>query len=185
MRDQAEQARYTGPGTASAVDLRSLDAVIAWANAVGPVDALVCCAGGFAMQPITGFSSADFDFLIDINLRTAANAVRAFAPNMPRGGSIVLVGAQSWRGAKGVALYAAAKAGVVSLAKSASLDLKPLGVRINAILPDMIDSAANRAAMPDADFDRWAKPAEIAAVVQFLCSPAAALVSGNALEVGR
>lgn len=184
-RDEAERSRYAGPGAASIVDLRSLDAMLAWAAAVGPVDALVCCAGGFSMQPITGFSEGDFDFLIDINLRTAANAVRAFAPSMLRGAAIVLVGAQSWRGAQGVALYAAAKAGVVSLAKSASLDLKPSGVRINAILPDMIDTPANRAAMPGAAFDRWAKPAEIAEVVRFLCSPAAAVVSGNAVELGR
>lgn len=183
--DDAERTRYDGLGAADVVDLRDLAAVLAWAERLGPVDALVCCAGGFSMQPITGFESKDFDFLLDINLRTAANALRAFTPGMPRGGSVVLVGAQSWPGAAGVALYAASKAAVVSLGKSAALDLKGQGVRVNTILPDMIDTPANRRSMPDANFDAWQKPAEIGAVVRFLCSPDAAVVSGNAIALGR
>lgn len=183
--DDGERGRYDGPGTADVVDLRDLGAVRAWAERLGPVDALICCAGGFSMQPITGFEGKDFDFLIDVNVRTAANALRAFSPGMPRGGSVVLVGAQTWPGAKGVALYAASKAAVVSLGKSAALDLKERGVRVNTILPDMIDTPANRRSMPDADFDAWQKPEEIGAVVRFLCSPDAAVVSGNAIALGR
>ena len=183
--NEAERERYDGPGTAAVVDLRDLNAVKAWADQLGPVGALVCCAGGFSMQPVTAFEAADYDFLLDINLRTAANALRAFSPAMPRGAAIVFVGAQSWPGAAGVALYAASKAAVVSLARSAALDLKPRGVRVNTILPDMIDTPANRRAMPDADFESWQKPAEIGAVVRFLCSSDASVVSGNALSLAR
>jgi NAD(P)-dependent dehydrogenase (short-subunit alcohol dehydrogenase family) len=182
---EAERAGYAGPGEATVVDLRDLDAVIAWAAAVGPADALICCAGGFSMQPITGFQAADYDHLMDLNVRTAANTLRAFTPSMPRGSAVVLIGAQTWAGAKGVALYAASKAAVVSLARSASLDLKAAGVRVNALLPDIIDSPANRRAMPDADPDAWQKPEEVGAVARWLVSAEARVVNGNAIAIGR
>ena len=63
--------------------------------------------------------------------------------------------------------------------------INEMALRVNALLPDMIDTPENRRAMPDADFDTWARPAEIAAVIAWLCSPAARVVSGNAIDVGR
>lgn len=183
--DEADRSRYDGPGSAAVVDLRDLAAVRTFADGLGPVEAVVCCAGGFSSQPVTAIEAADFDVQMDMNVRTAVHAVRAFAPAMPRGGSIVLVGAQTWQGAAGVGLYAASKAAVVSFARSAALDLKARGVRVNAILPDMIDTPANRRSMPGADYEKWQKPEEIGAVVRFLCSPEAAVVSGNAIALGR
>src|SRR5262245_3735616 len=103
--------------------------------------------------------------------------------NRPSG--VVFVGSQAYEGAPGKAAYAAAKAGVVSLARSAALELKVKGVRVNAVLPDTIDTPANRNAMPEANFDMWAKPEEIARLIVFLCSDEASIVSGNALRVGR
>jgi len=182
----ARPGELSAPGAQVAVvDLRDLAAVQAWAAALGPVDALVCAAGGFSMQALADFTDADYGFLMDINVRTAANALRAVLPSMPAGGSVVLIGAQSWPGAAGVGLYAASKAAVVSLGRTAALEGRARGIRVNTLLPDIIDTPANRRAMPDADTARWQTPAEVAAVVSFLCSPAAAVVSGNAIALGR
>jgi NAD(P)-dependent dehydrogenase (short-subunit alcohol dehydrogenase family) len=74
---------------------------------------------------------------------------------------------------------------VVSLAKSAAEEWKPRAIRVNVILPDIIDTPANRRSMPKADFDKWQKPAEIAEVIAFLLSEKATNVSGNALALGR
>jgi NAD(P)-dependent dehydrogenase (short-subunit alcohol dehydrogenase family) len=81
--------------------------------------------------------------------------------------------------------YAASKAGVVSLAKSASLEWEGRGIRVNVILPDTIDTLPNRKAMPDANFDKWQKPSEIAEVISFLLSQKAINIKGNALDLGR
>ena len=99
--------------------------------------------------------------------------------------SAVLVGSQAYQGAAGMSLYAASKAAVVSFAKSAALELHDKGITVNCILPDIIDTPANREAMPDADFDTWAKPDEIAEVIGFLLSEGARVASGNAIRLGR
>jgi NAD(P)-dependent dehydrogenase (short-subunit alcohol dehydrogenase family) len=108
----------------------------------------------------------------------------AFATKLGTGSAAVVVGSQSLGGAAGMAAYAASKAAVVSLARSAALEWKPRGVRVNAVLPDVIDTPANRRAMPNADVSRWAKPEQVAEVMVWLCSKGAAAVSGNAILVG-
>lgn len=184
-RDAAEAAGVTGPGRPIVVDLRDRDAVERAAAERGELSALVCCAGGFSMQPLTAATPADYDTLMDLNVRTAVHALGAFGARLSRGGAAVLVGAASWRGRAGAGLYAASKAAVVSLGRSAALEWKPRGVRVNVVLPDLIDTPANRRAMPDGDPTTWATPEEIGRVVRFLCSPEAVLLTGQALEVGR
>jgi NAD(P)-dependent dehydrogenase (short-subunit alcohol dehydrogenase family) len=174
-----------GPGQVHVVDLAALAAVRKLAEEFGEVHALALCAGGFAAKNLVELGAADLDGMMTSNFDTAANSLAAFAPKLRAGSAAVLVASQAYRGAPGMAAYAASKAAVVSLAKSAALELKPAGVRVNAILPDVIDTPANRRAMPDADFERWAKPEELASVIVWLCSPAARVVSGNALDVGR
>lgn len=183
--DDADHARYAGPGRAVVVDLTDREAVEGTAAGIGPIDGLVCCAGGFSMQPLTESTPDDLDRLEALNLRTTANTLAAFGGALRKGAGVVLVGARTWRGASGVALYAATKAAVVSLGRSAALEWKTRGVRVNVLLPDMIDTPANRSAMPDADPERWARPEEIGEVARWLCSPAARLVTGQAIEVGR
>src|SRR5262249_29236919 len=112
-------------------------------------------------------------------------ALAAFVPKLSTGAGVVVVGSQAYEGAAKMSPYAASKAAVVSLARSAAAELKGAGVKVNAVLPDTIDTPANRKAMPNADFDKWAKPEELAAVITWLCSPAASVVSGNAIRVGR
>jgi NAD(P)-dependent dehydrogenase (short-subunit alcohol dehydrogenase family) len=167
------------------VDLADFAAVRACADGFEEVHALVLAAGGFAASELLALSESDIDQMIDVNWKTAVHALSAFGGKMRAGSSAVLVGSQTYEGAARASTYAASKAAVVSLAKSAALEWRQAGIRVNAVLPDTIDTPANRAAMPRADFDRWAKPEELADVILWLCSPGAAIVSGNSLRVGR
>jgi NAD(P)-dependent dehydrogenase (short-subunit alcohol dehydrogenase family) len=178
------EAGYAGAGRAHVVDLTDLEKVRAFARGFSEVNALALCAGGFAEVPLDALSPRDIDAMIDVNFRTAAHALSAFAEKLVRGSAAVLVGSQSYRGAPGMALYAASKAAVVSLTDSAAVEWKPRGVRVNAVLPDTIDTPANRRAMPAADPSRWAKPDDIADTIVWLCSPGASVVTGNAIKVG-
>jgi NAD(P)-dependent dehydrogenase (short-subunit alcohol dehydrogenase family) len=175
---------YAGPGRAHVVDLTNLDAVRAFAASLGDVHAVVLCAGGFAEVPLDALSPRDVDAMLDVNFRTAVNALAAFAAKLVKGSAAVLVGSQSYGGAAHMALYAASKAAVVSLTQSAALEWKTRGVRVNAVLPDTIDTPANRRAMPASDATRWAKPDDIADTIAWLCSSRASVVTGNAIKVG-
>jgi NAD(P)-dependent dehydrogenase (short-subunit alcohol dehydrogenase family) len=175
---------YAGSGRAHVVDLLQLEAVRAFAQQFDGVHALVLCAGGFAESRLDALSSRDIDAMLDVNFKTAVHTLAAFAEKLVRGAAAVLVGSQAYEGAAGMASYAASKAAVVSLTQSASLEWKSRGVRVNAVLPDVIDTAANRRTMPAADVTRWAKPEDVAETIVWLCSPAASVVSGNAIKVG-
>jgi NAD(P)-dependent dehydrogenase (short-subunit alcohol dehydrogenase family) len=137
------------------------------------------------MAELAALTEPDLDRMLTLNLKTAAYTLAAFGPKMRAGAAAVVVGSQAYEGAAGMTPYAASKAAVVSLAHGAALEWKGALVRVNAVLPDTIDTPANRRAMPGADFSRWAAPDEIADVVAWLCSPAASVVSGNAIRVGR
>jgi NAD(P)-dependent dehydrogenase (short-subunit alcohol dehydrogenase family) len=173
------------PGRLHQVDLLDLDATRELAGQFAAVDALALCAGGFSMAAIGSLNRDDIDGMIDVNFKTAVHALSAFAPKLAAGSAVVVVGSQAYEGAARMAPYAASKAAAVSLAKSAAAELRGAGVRVNAVLPDTIDTPANRRAMPNADFARWAKPEEVSAVIVWLCSPGATIVSGNAIRVGR
>jgi NAD(P)-dependent dehydrogenase (short-subunit alcohol dehydrogenase family) len=176
---------WKGPGRAHAVDLTDLDAVRSFASGFSEVHALALCAGGFAMAKIAELTRSDLEKMLGVNYETAANTLAAFGPKMPAGSAAVVVGSQAFEGAAGMAAYAASKAALISFARSAALEWKGRDVRVNAVLPDTIDTPANRRAMPDANFARWAQPDEIGDVILWLCSPAARVVTGNALYVGR
>lgn len=83
----------------------------------------------------------------------------------------------------GQAAYASSKAAALALTDSLAADLRGTGVRANAVLPSVIDTEANRKAMPKADFSKWPKPEDIARVIVFLCSDAARLIHGAAIPV--
>ena len=87
--------------------------------------------------------------------------------------------------AAGAAAYAASKAAAVAMIDSLAADLRGTGVRANSVLPGIIDTAANRKAMPGADFSKWPKPEEIARVILFLCSDDAKLINGASAHVYR
>lgn len=158
-------------------------------EAVASVDdlgAVVNLVGGFASGPRLHEADPDeFDRLMRLNLRPGLLLACAAMPRLlESGGAYVGVSARTaLQPFKGGAAYATAKAAVLGFVKALDADYGKDGVRCNAILPSIIDTPANREATPDADFDRWPKPAELARVVRFLVSDDAALVSGAAIPV--
>jgi len=126
------------------------------------------------------------DAMFSLNLRSGYSLARAVLPPMlkQRYGSIVNVAAKAAvdHGA-GAAAYAASKAAAVALMDSLAADSKGTGIRVNSILPSIIDTPINRQAMPGADFASWPKPQDIAQVILFLCSDAAKTIHGAAIPV--
>jgi NAD(P)-dependent dehydrogenase (short-subunit alcohol dehydrogenase family) len=151
------------------------------------VDVLVNAVGGYAGGvPLWDLKSEVFDRMLALNLRSGYVLARAVAPVMlkQKHGAIVNVASKAaFDHAAGAAAYVASKAAAVAMMDSLAADLKGTGVRVNSILPSIIDTEANRKAMPDADFSQWPKPGEIARVVLFLCSDDAKLVHGAAVPV--
>jgi NAD(P)-dependent dehydrogenase (short-subunit alcohol dehydrogenase family) len=146
---------------------------------------LVNIAGGFAWEKVEGGSLDTWDRLYRVNLRTAVAATQAALPLLRKGGgSIVNVGAAgAAKAGVGMAAYAASKAGIAKLTESLAEELKGAGVRVNAVLPSIIDTAANRAAMPEADFATWVVPAALEKAIAFLLSDDAAAITGASLAV--
>lgn len=128
----------------------------------------------------------DFEAMLRVNLRPAYLACAAALPRLlaAGGGAIVCVSARSaLRPASGMAGYVTAKRGVLALVDALHVEYAREGVRANAVVPSLIDTPANRAAMPDADHASWPKPEAIARVIVFLCSDDAAATSGAHVPV--
>jgi NAD(P)-dependent dehydrogenase (short-subunit alcohol dehydrogenase family) len=153
----------------------------------GRLDVLVNAVGGYAGgTPLWEQDPATLDRMLDLNLRSGYTLLRAVAPLMVSQGHGAIVNVASTAALEhgaGNAVYAASKAAAVALVDSLAEDLKGTAVRANSILPSVIDTAANRKAMPKADFSKWPKPEEIARVILFLVSDDAKLVRGAAISV--
>jgi NAD(P)-dependent dehydrogenase (short-subunit alcohol dehydrogenase family) len=151
------------------------------------LDALVNTIGGYAGgMPFWEQDARHLDRMLDLNLRSGFALLRAVVPVMLEQGSgaIVNVAAKAaFDHGSQLAGYAASKAAAVALVDSLAADLKGTGVRANSILPSIIDTDANREAMPSADFSRWPKPEDIAKVALFLCSDDAKVIHGAAIPV--
>ncbi len=151
------------------------------------LDAMVNTVGGYAGGiPLWELEPQVLERMLDLNLRATYALARAVVPAMKarKSGAIVNVAAKAaWDHGAGASAYAASKAAAVALMDSLAADLAGSGVRVNSILPSIIDTEANRAAMPNADFSKWPKPEEIAEVVLFLASDAARVVHGAAVPV--
>jgi NAD(P)-dependent dehydrogenase (short-subunit alcohol dehydrogenase family) len=153
---------------------RTLDAVV---NAIGGY------AGGIKLWDL---ETKTFDTMLNLNLRSGFTLARAVLPVMLKQGhgSMVNVGAKAaFDHGAGAAAYAASKAAAVALMDSLAEDTKGTGVRVNSILPSIIDTPTNRTAMPGADFAKWPKPQDIANVILFLCSDAAVTIHGASIPV--
>jgi NAD(P)-dependent dehydrogenase (short-subunit alcohol dehydrogenase family) len=153
----------------------------------GGVDALVNLAGGWkGGKPLADVTEQEWDAVLGMNLRSAFLINRAVLPFMvKRGwGRIINISSKAAEspGPKQSA-YNASKAGVIALTASIAAEYRRSGVAANAILPSIIDTPLNRSQMPDADFSRWVKPEEIAAVVLFLLSDEAGSINGSAIPV--
>jgi NAD(P)-dependent dehydrogenase (short-subunit alcohol dehydrogenase family) len=152
----------------------------------GGLDGLVNVAGGFAWETVEEGQLETWDRLYQLNLRTAVVSCQSALAHLvaSSAGRIVNIGAlASVKAAMGMGAYAASKAGVARLTEALAEELKERGVTVNAVLPSIIDTPANRADMPDADSSRWVTPDALAAVVAFLLSDEAAAVTGALLPV--
>jgi NAD(P)-dependent dehydrogenase (short-subunit alcohol dehydrogenase family) len=178
-------------GRAWKVDLTSLQdtqrVFAEIAGHFGRIDALANIAGGFRWQTLGDSEDlAEWSTLHAMNLQTCVTASKAALPWLQRAGAgrIVNVGAMgAVKGASGMGAYAASKAGVMRFTEALADEVKLQGITVNAVLPSIIDTPANRADMPKAHHDRWVKPQEIARVIAFLLSDAAAAVTGALLPV--
>lgn len=153
----------------------------------GRLDALVNTVGGYAGgSKLWELDAKVFDAMLNLNLRSGFALSRAAARAMLKQGHGAIVNVASKAAldpGAGEAAYAASKAAALALIDSLAADLQGTGVRANTVLPSIIDTEANRKAMPGADFAKWPKPKEIARVILFLCSDDAKVIHGAAIPV--
>lgn len=154
---------------------------------------VVNATGGYRAGKVIDSTPDDFTFMMDLNLGTAWWCCRAAARRMQtspsphggaQGGGIVNVSSRSGLVAEpGAGAYAVAKAGVITLTKVLAAELKTSGVRVNVVVPALIDTPANRQSLPEKLMQKAVAPAEIAAVIAYLCSDAALAITGTAIPV--
>jgi NAD(P)-dependent dehydrogenase (short-subunit alcohol dehydrogenase family) len=153
----------------------------------GRVDFLVNAVGAYAGGvKLWEMGAGVLDQQLKLNLISGYVLCRAVVPAMLKQGSGAIVNVASRAAldhAAGASAYVASKAAAVAMMDSLAADLKGSGVRVNSILPSIIDTPLNRKAMPGADFAKWPKPEEIARVILFLCSDEARLIHGAAIPV--
>lgn len=158
-------------------------------DAEGRLEILVNGVGGFTMGPLEETEAGTWRRMIELNATSAFLCSRAAAPAMGRGGWGRIVNVASMpaleRGASGMSAYAPAKAALLNLTYTLAAELRPEGITVNAVVPTIIDTAANREAMPDADRSTWLHPREIARVVAFLASDDGGAANGAAIRLGK
>ncbi|MGC2083861.1 MAG: SDR family oxidoreductase [Bradyrhizobium sp.] len=189
-----DHAQAQLPATDDRIELGGVDlsdaaqaktAMDAVATHFGRLDALINVAGGFTFEAAADGDGSAWPKMYQLNVLTALNASRAALPHLARSsaGRIVNVGAMgALQAGAGMGPYAASKAGVHRLTEALAAEWKGK-ITVNAVLPSIIDTAANRASMPKADFDKWVSPQELAEVILFLASDAASGVTGALIPV--
>src|SRR6202051_1718188 len=161
---------------------KAIDAV---ALHFGKIDALINIAGGFAFETVAEGDPKTWQRMYALNVLTALNASRSAIPHLTASPSarIVNIGAMgALQAGAGTGAYAASKAGVHRLTEALATEWKGK-ITVNAVLPSTIDTPANRASMPTADFNKWVQPQELAEMILFLAGDAASAVTGALLPV--
>jgi NAD(P)-dependent dehydrogenase (short-subunit alcohol dehydrogenase family) len=192
----AEAAAATRAGTPYALDVLDRDAVRAAATELGAVDVLVFTAATNVRKRLLDYADTEFDRVVDLNLRASFDLVRAFGGPMAERGRGSIVGFTSIRAVTvepGQGVYAATKAGLVQLLRTAAAELGPRGVRVNAIAPGVVETPLTSQIRADPAWEaayatksalgRWAQPSELAGAVVYLASDAASFVTGSVLTV--
>ena len=153
----------------------------------GRLDILVNTVGGYAGgKNLWEEDPRTYDKMLQLNLKAGFVLARAVVPQMikqNRGWIVNIASKAAFDHAAGGALYAASKAAALAMMDSLAAEVKPFNINVNSVLPSIIDTAANRKAMPGADFAKWPKPEEIARVILFLCSEQARVIHGAAIPV--
>jgi NAD(P)-dependent dehydrogenase (short-subunit alcohol dehydrogenase family) len=179
------------PAAGQRVSVGGIDLADATAGAAlaaqldGPLTGLVNVAGGFVWETVSEGGWASWERMYRINVQTAFEATRLALPALrtSRGAIVNVSAAATARAGAGMGAYTAAKSAVSRLTEALAAEELTNGVRVNAVMPSVIDTPANRRDMPDADHSRWVSPSEIAEVVAFLLSPAASGVTGALVPV--
>lgn len=175
-RDSVELAR---------VDCTSETEVQAFYAALPALDASIHLVGGFAMANVADTRLADFEKMFELNAVSAFLCSREAIKRMrPRGGRIVNVAARpALEPTAGMIAYATAKSAVAAMTSALAREVAAEGILVNAVLPSIMDTPQNRAAMPGADFDRWPKVEQVAEAIAFLAGEANAITSGALVPV--
>lgn len=161
---------------------KAIDAAV---SHFGRLDGLINIAGGFAFETTAEGDPRTWQRMYGLNVMTALNTSRAAIAHLVASGAgrIVNVGAMgALQAGAGMGAYAASKAGVHRLTEALAAEWKGK-ITVNAVLPSTIDTAANRASMPDADFAKWVRPEELANVILFLTGDSASAITGALLPV--
>jgi NAD(P)-dependent dehydrogenase (short-subunit alcohol dehydrogenase family) len=168
-------------------DVGSPEGATTAVEAVPELEAVVNLVGGFMAGPkLHEIEPEDFDRMLKLNVVTAFNVARAAMPVLVANGGGSFVGVSARPALKpfpGSAAYASSKAGLLALVMAMDADYRDDGVRANAILPSVIDTPANRAAEPEADFSKWVPPEQLAKVIRFLISADSEPTSGAGIPV--
>jgi len=193
--DAAELSRFPHASDprvriANGVDLADEASVVGFYRALPSLWASIHIAGGFAMTPIAETSAADFRHMMRMNALTCflccREAVKRIRATGAGGGRIINVSARPGiepRHGAGMTSYAASKAAVAALTQALAEELAPEGIWVNAIVPATLDTLANRASMPKADFTKWARLEDVAEVAAFLASPDNRVTRGGLVPV--
>ena len=189
-----DHAASQTPATPQRIEIGGVDltdaaqakqAIDAAATHFGRLDVLINIAGGFAFENTADGDPKTWQSMYALNVMTALNASRAAIPHLAASSAarIINIGAiGGLQAASGMGAYAASKSGVHRLTEALAAEHKGR-ITVNAVLPSIIDTAANRASMPKADFSKWVTPQELAEVILFLASDAASAVTGALLPV--
>ncbi|MBI0293833.1 SDR family oxidoreductase [Streptomyces sp. PRKS01-29] len=193
----AEESASMGPGlVAYTLDVLDGEAVARAAEELGPVDVLVFTAATNVRKPLLDYTAEEFERVVALNLRASFDLVRAFGRGMAERGGGSIIGFSSIRAVAvepGQGVYAATKAGLVQLLRTAAAELGPSGVRVNAIAPGVVDTplTAQIRAVPEwseayagkSALGRWSRADELAGAVVYLASDASSFVTGSQLFV--
>jgi NAD(P)-dependent dehydrogenase (short-subunit alcohol dehydrogenase family) len=180
LRDHAQVKLVAG------IDLTDEAAVGRLYQSAGNLWASIHLAGGFAMSAVGATSKADLMKQVEMNFVTAFLCCRAAVNAMTAGGRIVNVAARpalEWRTGAGMAAYTASKAAVAALTAALAEEVVKAGILVNAVAPSIMDTPANRAAIPQADFAAWPKVEEVASTIVFLASPDNKVTRGGIVPV--
>lgn len=177
---------HTSVHTVEGVDLTDPAAVDAFYTAIPDLAASIHIAGGFAFTPLEELTPSVLEGQYRLNALTAALCCQAAVGRMTAGGQLLNVTARPAlepSGGPQLGAYTMAKAAVAALTHSLATELRSRRIGVNAIAPSVMDTAVNRAAMPDADWTSWVKPGDAADVIVFLASPRNRVVSGACVPV--
>lgn len=177
------------PERADLADPDSVEAYFARRAAEGRLDLLANLVGGFAGASVEETDPETWERMWRSNAAVPFFAIRAAVPLLRASGGGAVVNVASAAGLEGpvagMSAYLAAKAALASLTLNLAEELAPAGITVNAVAPTLMDTAANRAAMPGADRAGWLAPGEVAEVIRYLAGPGARVVSGNVIVLRR